>query len=94
MSVWGVWELEVIREIAVMEDWAPAGLQQVLAPPPPHVRLQLILYDFMEIPGEVQSVGWGVGSGKAWNSHYFLTTTEVSQCFNSSHTLTLPAPAG
>lgn len=35
MSVWGMWKLEVILEIAVsMEGWAPAGLQQALASSP------------------------------------------------------------
>lgn len=107
MTVWGARKLEEILEIAVgMEDWAPAGLQQVLAPPPSpcqaSTRSSLLLGDSRggSEPRGGGCGGGGVRSGKAWDSHYLLTSTEASQCISSPSALTLrdqlgdsPAPA-
>lgn len=63
MSVWGARKLEVILEIAVgMEDWAPAGLHQVLAPPPSPCQAStrsLLLHGDSRGGSEPQGGGWG-----------------------------------
>lgn len=74
-------------------SWAAAGPSSPPLPPPLQCQASTPYY-FMGIPGEVQSHGWGVGSGEAWDSHYLLTSMEVSQCLNSPFTLTLDVPAG
>lgn len=97
MSVWGMWKLEVILEIAVsMEGWAPAGLQQALAssPTPTMPGFNSLFTTSWGSQGGFRAVGGGVGSGEAWDSHYLLISIEVSQCFNCPCALTLDVPAG